>query len=89
MFNLRDIVCLYIMQIYPYNWSAGLEHGYKQFLQTIIQIAQGSDEPSIGYYDLSIADDAFSGMVITPSPRMTAGNRILLEVLLEKYNPSA
>ena len=79
----------YIMQIYPYNWSVSTEEGYKQFLQSIIQIMKGTDVPSIGYYDLTIADDAFSSMIVTPSPRMTAGNRILLDTLLEKYNPYA
>lgn len=39
------------------------------------------------YYDLKIRDDAFYSMKITLSPQFSAGNRILLEALSEKYNP--
>ena len=42
----------------------------------------------IDYYDLEIRDDAFVSMEITLSPQFTAGNRILLESLKEKYNPN-
>lgn len=41
----------------------------------------------IDYYDLKIRDDAFASMEITVSPQFTAGNRILLESLIEKFNP--
>lgn len=42
----------------------------------------------IDFYDLEIRDDAFASMEITLSPQFTAGNRILLETLKEKYNPN-
>lgn len=79
----------YIMQIYPFNWMAGPEAGYKQFLEDLISIVRGSDTPPLSFFDLPIDDNAFDSMIITPSPRMTAGNRILLSSLLENYNPKA
>lgn len=42
----------------------------------------------IDYYDLDIRDDAFTSMEITLSPQFTTGNRILLESLIEKFNPN-
>lgn len=42
----------------------------------------------IDYYDLEIRDDAFVSMEITLSPQFTMGNRILLEALIDKYNPN-
>lgn len=40
------------------------------------------------YYDLAISDEAFSSMKIVSSPKMTPGNRVILDALIEKYAPS-
>lgn len=37
------------------------------------------------YYDLAISDEAFSSMKIVSSPKMTPGNRVILDALAEKY----
>ena len=47
----------------------------------------GAHTPS--YYDMKIADGAFRSMKLTVSPKMSPGNRVLLESLIEKYNPDA
>lgn len=39
------------------------------------------------YYDLAISDEAFSSMKIVSSPKMTPGNRVILDALIEKYAP--
>lgn len=39
------------------------------------------------YYDLVISDEAFSSMKIVSSPKMTPGNRVILNTLIEKYAP--
>lgn len=39
------------------------------------------------YYDLKISDEAFSTMRIKTSPKMTLGNRLALDALIEKYAP--
>lgn len=39
------------------------------------------------YYDLAISDEAFSSMKIVSSPKMTPGNRVILDALVEKYAP--
>lgn len=39
------------------------------------------------YFDLVISDEAFSSMKIVSSPKMTPGNRVILDALVEKYAP--
>lgn len=39
------------------------------------------------HYDLVISDEAFSSMKIVSSPKMTPGNRVILDALVEKYAP--
>ena len=41
------------------------------------------------YYDIQIADEAFSDMEIMLSPKISAGNRKIVETIVEKYNPKA
>ena len=50
---------------------------------------RGGLTPPFSYYDLGIHPEYFSKMTITPSPQMSEGNRVLLDCLVEKYNPSA
>lgn len=40
------------------------------------------------YVDLQVDTTCFAEMEITCSPNMTSGNRVILETLIEKYNPS-
>lgn len=37
------------------------------------------------YYDLEIDDELLKQLEVVPSPKMTGGNRILLEMLLQRY----
>lgn len=39
------------------------------------------------FYDLVISDGAFSLMKIVSSPKMTPGNRAILDALVQKYAP--
>lgn len=45
-------------------------------------------DPGIpSFYDLAISDEAFSSMKIVASPKMTPGNRVILDALVQKYAP--
>lgn len=45
-------------------------------------------DPEIpSFYDLVISDEAFSSMKIVSSPKMTPGNRVILDTLVQKYAP--
>lgn len=45
-------------------------------------------DPEIpSFYDLIISDEAFSSMKLVASPKMTPGNRVILDALVQKYAP--
>lgn len=56
---------------------------------SVTRMVQGIEKPPFRFFDLDIDPRYFSDMEITCSPQMSLGNRILLETLVEKYNPSA
>ena len=43
----------------------------------------------INYFDLKIDDECFKKMEVLISPKMSDGNRIILDTLIERYNPTA
>ena len=47
------------------------------------------ETPPFYYYDLKLNDTAFFDMEITKSPNISAGNEEIIELLVQKYNPSA
>lgn len=79
----------YILTILPIDvkGSAFEQQGELSKLMAFLTDRGGAQTPM--YYDLRIADDAFRSMKITVSPKMSPGNRVLLDSLLEKYNPVA
>lgn len=45
-------------------------------------------DPEIpSFYDLVISNEAFASMKIVASPKMTPGNRVILDALVQKYAP--
>lgn len=59
------------------------------FSLAVQEMVNGKARQPFPYYDLSIDEAAFSNMEITMSPQLSAGNRIIVESLVEKYNPTA
>lgn len=53
------------------------------------KLANGLDIQPLPYYDMDLDDYAFKHMIITASSKMSAGSRVILNTLLEKYNPDA
>lgn len=54
-----------------------------------MNLISGTGEAPFRFFDLTIDDDAFKDMEITMSPRISAGNRVILRNLVEVYNSSA
>lgn len=79
----------YLMSFMPMDFRLSPEEMYKKFTETAKKIIAGTATLPISYYDLPIDDCCFEEMEITPSPQMNAGYRVLLEDLVEKYNPRA
>ena len=49
----------------------------------------GFEKQSFPIYDMVIDDEAFFDMEITLSPKISMGNRTIVENLIDKYNPQA
>lgn len=79
----------YIMTFMSMNFKVGVEMMSQMFSMSVTKMSQGKEPPPFRYYDLDIDPKCFEEMEITCSPQMTYGNRVILETLVEKYNPSA
>lgn len=78
----------YVLQFFRVPIS-DLQNVQEKLVNEFNKIIEGKDERIFDYYDLEIDDGAFNEMIITPSPKITPGNKVLLESIIEKYNPEA
>lgn len=78
----------YILTIIPLNLNQPVKKSLENFQLIIKRISLGLENQPFPYYDMKLSDEAFSQMEITLSPRISAGNRTIVESLVEKYNPS-
>ena len=53
------------------------------------EVLAGNVTLPINYFDLKIDDGCFNKMEVLVSPKMSEGNRILLDTLIKRYNPTA
>ena len=53
------------------------------------EVLAGNVTLPINYFDLKIDDGCFNKMEVLISPKMSEGNRILLDTLIKRYNPTA
>ena len=79
----------YVIQFFRIPILDNLEKAQEILVKEFNKIMIGNDERIFDHYDLEIDKEAFSEMVITPSPKITPGNKVLLESIIEKYNPEA
>lgn len=79
----------YIMTFISMNFKSGMGAIEKSFALSVNKMLLGKEQPPFRFYDLDIDPQYFAEMEITCSPQMTTGNRILVELLVEKFNPSA
>jgi hypothetical protein len=80
----------YLMSIVPFDIRRSvLSDPVAERNVMVSRLINGQLAPACGYYDLRLVDDAMKDMGIVPSPKMSAGNRVLLACLLEKYDLTA
>ena len=79
----------YILNFIPLNLNQPVEVSYNNFQIIANKMRLGLEKQPFPYYDLHISDKAFEDMQITLSPRISAGSRVIVENLIEKYNPVA
>ncbi|KMZ55516.1 DUF2971 domain-containing protein [Dorea sp. D27] len=79
----------YILNVLPLDLNQPIENLFRNFEITTNKIRLDSEKQPLSYYDMHLSDEAFENMHITLSPRISTGNRIIIQSLIEKYNPSA
>lgn len=71
------------------HWKFQKEWRYLLSVYPWAPLQKDQQFPFPQHIDLQLDTTCFAEMEITCSPKMTAGNRVILETLIEKYNPSA
>lgn len=79
----------YILTVIPLQLNQPLETSLQSFQLTANKMRYGIEKQPFPYYDMYLSDQAFSEMEITLSPRISAGSKVIVESIVEKYNPSA
>lgn len=77
----------YILTAVPIGIDSVINGRLDQIVRANDVILDKCDPGIPPYYDLVISDEAFSSMKIVSSPKMTNGNRVILDALIEKYAP--
>ena len=77
----------YIIQIVSVDYDVTRTKEF--FSKAMLSLILGEYKQPFSYYDMPIADDAFDNMVITVSPQLSAGNRVILDSLIKTYNQKA
>ena len=78
----RFVIC-----IYPFNML--LESFNPDISSKIIQSLLSNKPLSINYYDMNLKDEALETMEITLSPSASEAQKVLLQALVDRYNPKA
>ncbi len=71
------------------NIHQAVDKSAQEFQTTSAKILLGQAKQAFPFYDLTIDENAYAQMEITLSPKISAGNRLIINSLIEKYNPSA
>lgn len=79
----------YIITIVPCDMKDGSLNLEGMLRKLGALVTDREDVSTVPFYDFAIADQAFDSMKIIASPRMSAGNRVILEALRDRYNPNA
>lgn len=79
----------YIFRAIPVDYHADVNQMQRNLILTMQEVINGSFTQAFAYYDMPIEDTAYSKMEISMSPQISAGNRIILKSLIEKFNPTA
>lgn len=77
----------YILSILPLNLNQPVEDMERSFTIVANKIKEGLEKQPFPYYDMEIDGEVYKNMEITLSPRISAGNREIVELLKARYNP--
>ena len=78
----------FILRIIPTDGEISLCKP-KELVAKLKEALDTEMEPHFNSYDLPLKDDIFDHMIVTLSPSITEGKRLIVEALLNQYAPSA
>lgn len=73
----------------PFNQILNGSFTDSDFQAIADRLISGSEKQPFPHYDMIISNEAFLGMEVTLSPRISAGNRTIVETFMNVYNSSA
>lgn len=79
----------YIIHAIPFDWNGSDDMTSGQFAEFCSKLYSDTGNQPFPHYDMIIDKEAFEEMTITLSPCLSAGNRVIVQDLVEKYNPKA
>lgn len=79
----------YILHFFPMDLNKPIATIEYEAQLMFDKIRRGIEKQPFPYYDMVIEDDAFSEMEITLSPQISYGSKVIVQTLIEKFNPSA
>ena len=79
----------YILRLFPKQANHTLEALHEDSFNVYRRVLKGIEKQPVSYIDLSIDDDAFQTMEIMLSPQISAGNKLIAELLVQSHNPNA
>lgn len=79
----------YILYFLPMNINQSPQNIFKNLQLMANRLFLGLEKQPFPHYDMFIDDEAFFDMEITLSPKISMGNRTIVENLIDKYNPQA
>lgn len=77
----------YIFTAAPWNKDEALNCSVEDHTRLFDRLA--NDYLKINYHDEAVDANKFEDMIITLSPRVTAGERVIVELLIKEYNSNA
>lgn len=78
----------FILRIIPTDGEISL-YKPKELVEKLKEALDTEMEPHFNSYDLPLKDDIFEHMIVTLSPSITEGKRLIVKALLNQYAPKA
>lgn len=79
----------YVIRTQPFSIPRSFKNFDGEMNKYITEILSGMAKQSLPYIDLHLSNHALETMEIILAPDMSEANKILVECLVEKYNPNA
>ena len=79
----------YLLRLFPVGPHGANVGLYTRIQEIFSSMMSGELDPPRSHYDLTLDPEVLAHMEITPSPEMSAGNKVLFDSLVKEYCPKA